>query len=272
MIIFGIFCHYVWKPLFLIFSWWLRLSDLRDGTHETFSLQLMVWRRQLTLRLKVHLPKICMALQLFQTESQESVNSSSTDVTVNSSFWSFHWNRQCTISLKLIRNGSTVILMIFEVSYFKVVVAHNREAELKSQDLVKTWSTFKFGINVVPKLTCVCFIRCFSLYLLSCLSNATAAGQNSMADFTKVLPWIPAGDAWGEGKLWEGGIGKIRKAPGSVRHHQTYVHELLSCIWLLFYISTSFYISKRIQKGNQHCAHRIPYPHIACYLFIHNVV
>ena len=34
--------------------------------------------------------------------------------------------------------GIDMFLMIFETSYFKVVVAHNREAELKSQDLVKT--------------------------------------------------------------------------------------------------------------------------------------
>lgn len=81
-----------------VFSSWFWISDLRHETHETFSLHLMVWRRQLTLRLKVHLPKICMALQLFQTESQESVNSSSTDVTVNSSF---HWNRRFAIFIEI---------------------------------------------------------------------------------------------------------------------------------------------------------------------------
>ena len=134
------------------------ILTLRSQAWDSWDFQcaLMVWRRQLKLRLEVHLPKICMALQLFQTESQESVNSSSTDVTVNSSF---HWTRRFAISLKLNEIDMSWLhcdFDDFDVSYFKVVVAHNREGELKSQDLVKTWSTF--GINVVPQ-TDLCLLH-----------------------------------------------------------------------------------------------------------------
>ena len=70
-----------------------------------------------------------------------------------SQYSSFHWNRRFAISLKLNEIDMSWLhcdFDDFDVSYFKVVVAHNREGELKSQDLVKTWSTF--GINVVPQI------------------------------------------------------------------------------------------------------------------------
>ena len=70
-----------------------------------------------------------------------------------SQYSSFHWNRRFAISLKLNEIDMSWLhcdFDDFDVSYFKVVVAHNREGELKSRDLVKTWSTF--GINVVPQI------------------------------------------------------------------------------------------------------------------------
>ena len=109
----------------------------------------MVWRRQLKLRLEVHLPKICMALQLFQTESQESVNSSSTDVTV------LLLSLEQTIRnfIEIEWNWYVMVALWFWWLWCFIFQGGRRPqswGELKSRDLVKTWSTF--GINVVPQI------------------------------------------------------------------------------------------------------------------------